>query len=73
MDIVSQGADSIGPPAKLGDAFTLHKQSCGASLQASCRVVSHQLGWELRLDINGDLHWSEVCRTSEQVAATTER
>lgn len=61
MREVLQRSDWFGEPAALGRAFTLHKQRCGRSLEAACRLVSHQLGWELRLEINGDLQRSEGC------------
>ena len=73
MSDVLQRADWFGEPTDLGRGFTLRKQSCGRSLEAICRLLSHQFGWELRLEINGDLHRSEVCRTSDQVLETTEQ
>jgi len=34
---------------------------------------SHELGWELRLEANGELIGSQVCRNNEQVLTTTEQ
>jgi hypothetical protein len=35
--------------------------------------VTHQLGWELRLEINRDLQRSEVCRTRDAALDTSEQ
>ncbi len=59
----------FGEPLKFERAFTLHKQRCGRSLEAICRLLDHQLGWELRLEINGDLQRSEICRSTDEVLA----
>lgn len=34
--------------------------------------MSHQLGWELRLEIDGDLRRSEVCRSADEVLTVSE-
>ena len=73
MGDVLQRSDWFGEPAALGRAFTLHKQRCGRSLEAVCRLVSHQLGWELQLEINGDLQRSEVCRSADEVLTVSEK
>jgi hypothetical protein len=72
MGNVLQRADWLGQ-VRLGNAFTLHKQSADQSLEAVCRLVTDHFGSELRLEINGDLHRSEVCPTSDQVLDTSER
>ena len=56
-----------GHPVELGDAWTLRK---GEKI-ARCILVSHQLGWELRLMTN-DLLRSQVCRSSDEVLDTQE-
>jgi hypothetical protein len=35
--------------------------------------VSHQFGWELRLEADGELITSQVCRNNEQVLTTHEQ
>jgi len=43
-----------GPFAEnLGDMFRVHKTKCGEQLEAACRLVTHAVGWELRLEIRG--------------------
>jgi hypothetical protein len=54
-----------GHPVELGDAWTLHK---GDKL-ARCALVSHQLGWELRLMV-GELMRSQVCRSADEILTT---
>jgi hypothetical protein len=36
-----------------------HKDRCGQQLEAACRLVTHELGWELRLDVAGSLQRSQ--------------
>jgi len=55
-----------GLPKDLGIWWTLHKRDH----VACCRLVSHQLGFELRLDVDADLARSAVCRTPGEVEAT---
>ena len=51
--------------AKVG---RLHKQICGRSRQALCQLWSHQLGWELRLIIDGgEVTRSQVCRSNHEI------
>ena len=56
-----------GNPVELGDAWTLRK---GDKL-ARCILVSHKLGWELRV-MTSDLLRSQVCRASDEVLSTDE-
>ena len=56
-----------GNPVELGSAWTLRK----GERVAHCILVSHQLGWELRL-ITPDLLRSHVCRSSEEILSTHE-
>jgi hypothetical protein len=41
-------------------------------MEATCRVTTHVLGWELRLEIAGSLHRSQVCRTHDEVVHLSE-
>lgn len=56
-----------GHPVELGDAWTLDK----GSKTARCKLVSHQLGWELRLLV-GELLRSQVCRSGDEILTTQE-
>ena len=38
-----------------------------------CRLMSHELGWELRLEIDGDLQRSAVCRSQDEILDTMEQ
>jgi len=62
-----------GTPAPLGAGWRLHKSICGRSRQAVCELWSHQLGWELRLVVDGgDFRRSQVCRSQDEVLHVTE-
>ena len=54
-------------PVELGDAWTLRK----GTKVVRCMLVSHPLGWELRLMV-GELLRSQACRSSEEVLTTQE-
>jgi hypothetical protein len=54
-----------GEPIELGDTWTLRK----GERVARCLLVTHPLGWELRLMTN-DLLRSQVCRSSAEVLDT---
>ena len=56
-----------GHPIELGDAWTLRN----GDKVARCILVSHPLGWELRL-MTSDLLRSQVCRSSDEVLDTQE-
>jgi hypothetical protein len=56
-----------GDPIELGDAWILRK----AEKVARCILVTHPLGWELRL-MTTDLLRSQVCRSSEEILNTHE-
>ena len=49
-----------GQPTYLGD------------LAAACKLWTHNLGWEVRLEINCDLQQSEVFRSQDDVLAAGE-
>jgi hypothetical protein len=55
-------------PVDLGDAWILRK----GHKVARCILVSHQLGWELRL-MTTDLLRSQVSRSSDEILDTTEQ
>ena len=65
MNTTPQREDWNGHPVELGDAWTLRK----GTKVARCRLVSHQLGWELRLLV-GELLRSQVCRSSDEILTT---
>jgi hypothetical protein len=56
-----------GHPIELGDAWMLRK----GEKVARCTLVTHPLGWELRL-MTSDLLRSQVCRSSEEILDTHE-
>jgi hypothetical protein len=60
--------DWDGHPVDLGDAWILRK---GGKV-ARCVLVTHPLGWELRL-MTPDLLRSQVCRSSEEILDTHEQ
>jgi hypothetical protein len=62
-----------GQPTHLGDLFRVSKTRGDKHLEAVCCLLSHQLGWELRLEVNGDLQRSEVCRSQDEVWSTSEQ
>jgi hypothetical protein len=52
--------------------FRLSKDKAGTPLRAICHLTTHQLGWELRLDVEGLPQRSQVCRSSTEVLDTSE-
>jgi hypothetical protein len=60
-------------PVMLGDLFLLHKDRCGRQLEAACRLITHPLGWELRLEIAGSVQRSQVCRSQDEVLDTSDQ
>ena len=70
---VLQRRDWNGEPVAVGDAFRVHKLRAGRQLEAACHVVTHALGWELRLEVEGSLQRSQVCRTHDEVLDTSEQ
>jgi hypothetical protein len=70
---VLQRHDWRGGPKLLGDTFRLHKDRAGQQLEAACRLVTHALGWELRLEVAGSLQRSQVCRSQDEVVTTGEQ
>jgi hypothetical protein len=66
MTDVVQRPSWSGTAIKGGDLFTLMKRKAGVSHTAVCELWSHQLGWELRLLVSGELQRSQVCRTADE-------
>jgi hypothetical protein len=56
-----------GHSVPLGTGFELHKRKGERELHAVCSLQTHQLGWELRLEVQGLLSRSQVCHSSDQV------
>ncbi|MGH9371836.1 MAG: hypothetical protein ACRD15_09935 [Vicinamibacterales bacterium] len=67
-----RGPDGSEEPVSLGDTFRLHRERGGQPLEAACRLVTHPSGWELRLEIGGWLQRSQVCRSRDEVLATSD-
>jgi hypothetical protein len=61
-----------GAPTRLEDRFTLRKTRERTSHEARCQVWTHQFGWELRLEVNGDLLRSQVCRSPAAMTETAD-
>ena len=59
-------------PTHLGDLFRVTKTRGDKQLEAAARLWTHQLGWEVRPEINGDLQRSEVFRSRDDVVAAGE-
>jgi hypothetical protein len=70
---VLQRPDWQGDPVAVGDAFRVRQDRAGRQVDAVCHVVTHALGWELRLDVAGSLQRSQVCRTHDEVLDTSEQ
>jgi hypothetical protein len=62
-----------GQPTYLGDLFRLKKPRGEKSLAAICKLWTHHLGWEVRLEIDGDLQRSEVLRAQGDVLTAGEQ
>ncbi len=64
-----QRPDWHGSPVHLGELFMVRKNN----VEARCVLRSHQLGWELGLQIglNRDFLKTKVCRTKADVLATS--
>lgn len=62
-----------GTPLYIGDLFRLQEARHSAVLEASCRLLSHPLGWELQLEVAGSLQRSQVCRSQDEVLITSDQ
>ncbi len=63
---VLQRAFWTGIPMDLGIWWILRKKGH----DAVCRMFSHPLGWELRLDCDGEMTRTAQCRSQEEILAT---
>lgn len=61
-----------GYAVDLGEGFRVRKERNGHPLEAVCWLRTHELGFELVLNVNGNLQRSEVCRSSDEVLSKTE-
>ena len=60
--------DWHGQPIKLADTIRMtHGEHA-----ATCELWSHQSGWELRLDVGGEIRRRQVCRTQDEVFDCTQ-
>jgi hypothetical protein len=57
-----------GYSVDLGEGFRVRK----GPHEAVCWLRTHELGWELVLNVNGSLQRSEVCRSRDAVLDLTE-
>jgi hypothetical protein len=73
MSTTPQRAVWDGHPVPLGTGFQLHRPKAGRELCAVCLLQTHQLGWELRLEVQGLLSRSQVCRSRDEVLDTCEQ
>jgi hypothetical protein len=69
MDVL-QHTVGDGQPKDQGELFLLRK---AGHRTAVCKLFSHQLGWECRLMVRGELVQSQVCRTQDEVLSTGEQ
>ncbi len=73
MHATSTAAEATKHANALGEAWRLHKEVCGRRRAARCELRSHALGWELLLFVDdGELRRSTVCRSSDELLATSE-
>ena len=61
-----------GQPTYLGDLFRVSKTRDDKRLSAVCQLWTHNLGWEVRLEINSELQRSEVFRSQDDVLTAGE-
>lgn len=55
---VLQRPDWDGTPRELGHLFRIHTDRGDQRIKAVCVLLSHQFGWELRLEVNSELQRS---------------
>ena len=60
-----------GHPMSLGHAFEMRKAKGHRQLHTVCSLSSHLFGFELRLEVNGLLSRSQVCRSTDEVLDTS--
>ena len=57
-----------GDPERLPDGFTVTKPKGDRILKGVCEVWTHEMGWELRLMIDGHgLQMSSLCRSGREM------
>ena len=68
---VLQRPNWYGSPVDLGELFILKKNR----RRATCKLRSHQFGWELRLFIGSqdDVVQTQVCRSQDEVLDTSDQ
>ena len=68
---VLQRPDWHGSPIDLGELFIVKKNG----RQATCKLRSHQFGWELLLFVGAQIEvvQTQVCRSQDEVADTGEQ
>ena len=59
-------------PTYLGDLFRVIKTRDDRTLSAVCKLWTHALGWEVRLEINDDLQGPQVFRSQDDVLTASE-
>jgi len=57
-----------GHPVDLGEGFRLRKRSH----EAVCWLRTHELGWEVVVNVDGMLQRSQVCRSQDEILTRTE-
>lgn len=67
---VLQRPDWFGSPVDLGELFIVQKHA----RHATCRIHSHQFGWELRLVVgtHAEVVQTQVCRSQDEVFTISE-
>jgi hypothetical protein len=61
--------DSNRGTERLGEMWTLSK----GGRKVACTLLTHPLGWELVVRIDGDLWRSQVCKTESEVFDVAEQ
>jgi hypothetical protein len=61
--------DSYRGAERLGEMWTLSK----SGRKVACVLLTHLLGWELVVRIDGDLWRSQVCKTESEVFDVAEQ
>jgi hypothetical protein len=72
MDTVLR-VNGDGHPVTLGKTFAVNKRKGDRILQAVCALQTHEMGFELVLEVNGLLSRSQVCRSKDEVLDVSEQ
>ena len=70
---VLQRPEWRGESVALGQTFRVRRERGGQQIEAVCSLVTHQFGWELRLEVAGSLQRSQVCRTQDDVLEVSDQ